>query len=184
MADPNKDPDIVPLPGCGPWLVGRDKYVNPVPDGDYETMHILSIGKCCEGYGSAPFVVCPAHYIGRALLEIPRTEGVLSPGDILYFAVHLGWGTCCGARIAFGAYLVPDPVPECIQLVQLDGLMNQTLRLFATSGPGNARIGVVDPVPWRWTIVECCTERRITYGPGVTPEVTPETFPPPPPPPP
>lgn len=171
MADTNKDFDIVPLLGCGPWMVGRDHFVNPVP-ADYETQFVVTVEKCCNLVGPAPFEYVGNHYIGRALLVIPNAAGVLKPGDTLFFDVRPGWNTCCGVSVAKGSFVVPSPAPECIELVQIDGLMHQSLRLLASSGAGGGVLGK-EPVPWRWQLIECCTERRVTYGPGVTPGAVP-----------
>jgi hypothetical protein len=169
MADPNTDFDTVPLRGDGPWLIGRNHGVLPVP-GDYETQFVASAEDCCSVIGPAPFEAVGRTYIGRALLIIPQLADLLPPGTTLFFSVEPGWQVCCGTPAAFGLYVVPMRPPACIELVQIDGLMHPTLRLRASTGTGGATIV---KVPWRMHLIPCCTERRVTYGPGVTPNVVP-----------
>lgn len=170
MADPNTDPPIVLLRGkCGPWMVGQDHGVRPVA-GDYESQFIVSAEDCCALMSPSPYQQVGNAYVGRALLVIPYTKDVLRPGDNLYFELSPGWSACCGTPVARGLYVVPANPPECIELVQVDGLMHPSIKLRASTGAGGRTLL---PVPWRLHIIACCTERRVTYGPGVVPDATP-----------
>jgi hypothetical protein len=168
--DPNaKDPDIVPLRGCGPWLIGRDHAVRPNAGG-YDTQFIVSAENCCSVVGPAPFEYVGQTYIGRALIVIPQLGDVLGVGEVLYFEVTPGWATCCGTPVAIGAFTMPDPVVSCVELVQIDGLMHRSLRIRASTGAGGPTLDVVS---WRLAVIQCCTERRVTFGPDVEEGETP-----------
>lgn len=168
MADANTDPGIVLLAGkTGPWMIGQDHGVRPLTGGDYETMFIASAEDCCVLAGPAPYQEVGNAYIGRALLVLPYIADVMVPGDTLYFELSPGWSTCCGTPVAQGLYTVPENPPQCIELVQVDGLMHPSLKVRATTGKTGR---VLRALPWRLHLIECCTERRVTFGQGVTPD--------------